>query len=295
MRKNDPDRAGRVDARLAPSSALPDDGAEATTVLPAGDETLDTLFDGRLRILQSRRGYRFSLDALLLAHFAGPRGREKVFDLGAGSGVVSLILATFYPDLFVTGIEIQEAMVACARRSARLNGLDRRVQILQRDVRTIAKTLPPAPADLVVCNPPYRGIGSGRVSQECERMIARHEIKGELMDFVHAGAHLLDNKGRMVLIFLAGRTSDLLQSMRSAGIEPKRLRFVHSCPGREAGLVMAEGVKGGRREQKVLPPLILYDRRRHYTAEVAAILSGDGFTRDRRSSHPVSPAAAKNR
>jgi tRNA1Val (adenine37-N6)-methyltransferase len=293
MNKNDPG-AGRVDPRIAPSAELRDESA-AAMVSPAGHETLDTLFNGRLRILQSRRGYRFSLDALLLAHFAGPRGRDKVFDLGAGSGVVSLILATFYPDLFVTGIEIQEAMVACGQKSARLNGLDRRVQILQRDVRTIAKTLPPAAADLVVCNPPYRGIGSGRVSPDCERMIARHEIKGELINFVHAGAHLLRNKGRMVLIFLAGRTADLLRSMRSSGIEPKRLRFVHSSADQEAGLVMAEGVKGGRKGQNILPPLIVYDRCHHYTPEVAAILSGEGFRRDPRSSQRVSPAGREIR
>jgi tRNA1Val (adenine37-N6)-methyltransferase len=263
------------------------------TVWPTDAETLDVLFDGRLRVLQSRKGYRFSLDALLLAYFASPRGTEKVVDLGSGSGVVSLILAKFYPNLAVTGLELQETLAARAQRSARLNGLESRVRILQGDVRTISTTLPPGGADLVVANPPFRRAGSGRMSPDPERMIARHEIKAELTDFLRAAAYVLANKGRLVLIFLASRLGDLLQAMRSVAIEPKRLRFVHSRRGEEASLVLVEGLKGGRKEQKILAPLVVYEDCDNYTPEVAGIISGEISKRDRRSQSRVSPAGRK--
>jgi tRNA1Val (adenine37-N6)-methyltransferase len=257
-----------------PESSGPRYDDAAATVLPTGDRTLDVLFNGQLRILQSRKGYRFSLDAVLLATFASPRGAEKVVDLGAGSGVVSLILAKLHPNLAVTGLEIQEPMVTCAQKSARLNQLESRVTILQCDVRRIAKILPPGRADLIVCNPPYRKPASGRVSPDPEKRIARHEIAGGLDDFTRAGAYLLRVNGRMAVVYPAIRVVDLLGSMRLAGIEPKRLCMVHSFAGAEASLVLVEGVKGGRSGVKVLAPLVIYEKGKQYSAEVASILAG---------------------
>jgi len=257
-----------------PESSGPRYDDAAVTVLPTGDRTLDALFNGQLRILQSRKGYRFSLDAVLLATFASPRGAEKVVDLGAGSGVVSLILAKLHPNLAVTGLEIQETMVTCAQKSARLNQLESRVTILQCDVRRIAKVLPPGRADLVVCNPPYRKPTSGRISPNTEKQIARHEVKASLGDFLGAGAYLLSAKGRMAVSYPAIRTVDLLATMRAAGLEPKRLRMVHSFAGAEASLVLVEGAKGGRSGMKILAPLVIYEKGKQYSAEVASILAG---------------------
>lgn len=257
-----------------PESSAPRYDDAAATTLPTGDRTLDALFKGQLRILQSRKGYRFSLDAVLLATFASPRGAEKVVDLGAGSGVVSLILAKLHPSLAVTGLEIQETMVTWAQKSARLNQLASRVAILQCDVRRIAKVLPPGEADLVVCNPPYRKPASGRVSPDAEKRIARHEIAGGLIDFVQAGAYLLRVNGRMAVVYPAVRTVDLLAAMRAAGLEPKRLRMVYSFAGAEASLVLVEGAKGGRSGMKILAPLVIYEKGKQYGAEVASILAG---------------------
>ena len=257
-----------------PESSGPRYDDVAATVSPTGDRTLDALFNGQLRILQSRKGYRFSLDSVLLATFASPRGAEKVVDLGAGSGVVSLILAKLHPNLAVTGLEVQETMVTCAQKSARLNQLESRVTILQCDVRRIAKVLPPGGADLVVCNPPYRKPTSGRISPNTEKQIARHEVKASLGDFLRAGAYLLPAKGRMTVSYPAVRCVDLLAIMREANIEPKRLRMVHSFAGAEASLVLVEGVKGGRSGLKILAPLVIYEKGKQYGTEVASILAG---------------------
>lgn len=255
------------------SSGRPYDDA-AVTVLPTGDRTLDALFDGQLRVLQSRKGYRFSLDAVLLATFASPQSGGKVVDLGAGSGVVSLILAKLHSNLAVTGLEIQEPMVTCGQKSARLNQLESRVTILQGDVRRIVKVLPPGGTDLVVCNPPYRKPTSGRISPNTEKQIARHEIKASLGDFLRAGAYLLRVNGRMAVVYPAGRTVDLLATMRAAGLEPKRLRMVHSFAGAKASLVLVEGTKGGSTGIEVPAPLVIYEKGKQYSAEVASILAG---------------------
>jgi len=241
--------------------------------LTSSDETLDALFQGELKLRQSRRGYRFSLDTLLLARFATVRPDEAAADLGSGNGVIALILARLHPGLSITAVEIQRQMAERARENMRLNGFDKRVKVLCGDVRAIARFAAPRSHGLVVCNPPYRKPTSGRLSPDPEKRIARHEIEGSLDDFSRAGAYLLSVGGRMAIIYPAHRTVDLLGSMRAAGIEPKRLRMIQSFAGAEASLALVEGVKGGRSGIEVPAPLVIYEKGKQYSAEVASILA----------------------
>jgi tRNA1Val (adenine37-N6)-methyltransferase len=240
----------------------------------APGETLDTVFDGRLVLVQSRSGYRFSVDALLLAHFVSVRRADRIVDLGSGNGVIALALACLYPAAAVTAVEFQAAMVERARRSARWNQLDARVEVLRGDVRR-AGELPDAESfDVAVCNPPYRGAASGRISAGDERRTARHELNGDLGDFLSAAHRLLRNKGRAALVHLAPRSVDVLGAMRSVGLEPKRLRMVYSFADAEASLLLVEGVKGGRAGLTVETPLVIYRSGKTYSDEAAALLAG---------------------
>lgn len=239
-----------------------------------GDETLDALFGGDLKLYQTRRGYRFSLDSVLLADFATVRRENNVIDLGTGSGVMPLILAYRYPSISVTGVEIQREMADRATRNVRFNGYEDRVSIACMDIASAAAHFRSETFDLVICNPPYRRSTSGRLSPSSERQIARHELKAGLDDFVGVAAFLLKNKGCFACIQLGERTVDLLNAMRSAGIEPKRLRVVHPFADREASMILVEAVKNGRRGLNILPPLIVYDADKTYTAEINAVLRG---------------------
>lgn len=237
-----------------------------------GDETIDTFFQGGLRVIQRKSGYRFSLDAALLAHFVRLHGNDEVVDLGTGNGVIPLILASLYPSVGVVGLELQEGMVERARRSLALNRLGQRVKIIQGDVCSVEKLFSPESFDAVVCNPPYRKPATGRMNPDPEKRIARHEIKARLADFVRAGSYLLRRGGHMALVYPASRMVDLLYAMRRQNMEPKRLRLVHSFKGSTATLVLAEGVKGAGSELKILPPLILYTKWKEYSREVRALL-----------------------
>jgi tRNA1Val (adenine37-N6)-methyltransferase len=104
--------------------------------------------------------------------------------------------------------------------------------------------------------------------------MARHEIAGGLAEFLGAGVFLLRASGRMAMVYDAVRGVDLLTSMRHAGLEPKRLRLVHSFAGAKASLVLVEAIKGGRSGVEVLPPLIVYQRDKTYSAEVASVIAG---------------------
>jgi tRNA1Val (adenine37-N6)-methyltransferase len=221
-------------------------------------ETLDTLSIGQLRFLQAEKGYRYSLDPILLAHFSADRAKGQVVDLGTGGGILPLLLSHLGNADVLTGIELQPTLVERARRNVELNALTGQVTILDGDIRKIKSLLPAGSADLVVANPPYRKVGSGRIAPDDERAAARHELAGGLREFTAAAGWLLKHGGSFCLIYLAERLSELLIEMVGAGIEPKRLRMIHSRRGEEAKLVLVEGRKGGRPGLIVEKPLTLY-------------------------------------
>ena len=232
-------------------------------------ETLTKFRLGDLQLVQAEAGYRFSLDPVLLARFITVQAEDQIVDLGAGSGVISLLLARLSPARHITGLELQPDLVRRAQRNVELNCLQDVVRIIEGDVRKIKTLLPAAQTDLIVSNPPYRKLQSGRVAPNPERAVARHEMAGGVEDFVSAAAWLLKNGGRLGLIFLAERLPELICSMVAWGIEPKRLRMVHPQPGESAKMVLVEGRKGGRPGLGVDPPLMIYQGPgREYTAEV---------------------------
>jgi tRNA1Val (adenine37-N6)-methyltransferase len=218
------------------------------------DEILDEFLDGRLRLIQSARGYRFSIDAVLLSQFVTIKPRDVVVDLGAGCGIISLILLLEKPVGYVIALEIQKHLVDQAVRNAALNGFMDRMGVLLGDLRQVP--LGRSIADVVVCNPPYRGPGSGRVNPDFERAIARHEIMASLNDILSAANSVLKPKGRVAVIYPAGRLVDLIVRMRAFDFEPKRMQVVYPSMEEESKLVLVEGSRAGKGGVKILPPLI---------------------------------------
>ena len=228
-------------------------------------ETLDTLFEGRLEILQRRDGYRFSIDALLLAHFAEPGPKDRIIDLGTGCGILPLVLLFHRKASRVIGVEIQPSLANLARRNASLNRFTSRMKIWEKDLKELNTKKLKGVFDLVLSNPPYRKIGSGRINPNQEKALARHEIKATLEDVLRTAYHLLKDKGRLAMIYPASRAADLIKEMARFHLEPKRLRFVHSHDNDEARLILVEGLKEGQAQVRILPPFILYDSAGEYT------------------------------
>lgn len=247
-----------------------DASREGSACGPDG-ETVDAILGGRLRIIQPKFGYRFSIDALLLAHFAVLREGEAAIDLGTGSGVVALLLAGRQSGGRILGIDIQEELASMARRSAELNGVAGCVEFRCGDIRRPDALFAPDSFDVAVFNPPYRRLRSGRANPDFAKAVARHEIAGTVADFLTAAARALRTGGRAYAIYPARRMVELLVRMRAAGIEPKRLRIVHSRAGGRGEFVLVEGVKGGREELAVLAPLVIYSEGAAYTDEMAAL------------------------
>lgn len=232
-----------------------------------GSLTLDSIKD--IKLYQSRDGYRFSLDALLLASFVNLKRVKEAIDLGAGSGIVGLLLARRYPEARVTLLELQESLYRLAERNIRLNNLEERVSALKSDIRRLPGGLPGF--DLALSNPPFRKPLSGLLNVERERAVARHEMEISLRELVRAASGCLKNRGRLCMIYHPLRLHELTDELARAGLEPKRLRFVHGNATLEAKMVLLEAAKNGRAGLKVERPLFVYREDGGYTPEMEEI------------------------
>jgi tRNA1Val (adenine37-N6)-methyltransferase len=146
--------------------------------------------------------------------------------------------------------------------------LEEKIKIVHKDMQSITTDMIAGPADLVLSNPPYRKFLSGKVNPCLQRAVARHEIKINLMELLETAGKLLKGGGRFFTIYPAERVVDLIVGMRDSGIEPKRIRSIHSAQGTEARLILMEGVKGGRSGVNIDKPLIIYKNKVDYSDEV---------------------------
>ena len=234
-------------------------------------ERIDDLELKGLRIIQSRKGFRFGMDAVLLAHFVDVRPGDRVADLGTGTGIIPLLLAGHTKASKLTGLEIQPEMADMAGRSVALNNLTDRVSILQGDLRQAHELLGYGGFDVVTCNPPYERQGSGVVSEDRALAIARHEVACTILDVCRASFDILRQRGRLALIIRADRVMDVLLALRQTRLEPKRIRMVCARADREPNLMLVEASRGGSPGLRWEPPLIIYDANGHYTPELFGI------------------------
>jgi len=244
---------------------------ETTGIL--SDETLDTMFQGKLKVIQKKDGYRFSLDAVILGRLAQISPEDRVFDLGTGCGIIPLILAATSKAKEIVGVEIQEELSEVARRNVALNDLRDVITIIKEDLKNLPSLYPTGAFDFILTNPPFRKRATGRINPQEQKSIARHEIAISLQEVLTVAHFLLKTQGKLFLIYPAFRLVDLFYEMRACDLEPKTLQCVHSRVNTPAKMVLVEGVKGGGVELQVKEPLIIYDTEGKYTEALQEVYS----------------------
>ena len=230
-------------------------------------ERIDDLIISGFKLIQHPDQFCFSLDAVLLAHFASVRPGSTVVDLGTGTGVIGLLLLARGAGT-VTGLEINSDMADMARRSARLNGLEDKFTILNGDLRQVKEYMPSGSIELIVSNPPYRPVGGGYINPNDKVAVARHELTANLAEVVAAAKYLVKYRGRFAMVHLPERLAEISVAMCQAGNEPKRLQFVYPAVNKKPNMVLIEGVRGANPGIDVLPPLIVYTTDGKYSEDI---------------------------
>lgn len=215
--------------------------------------------------------HTFGTDAVLLADFASPNKNDIVCDMGTGCGIIPMLLLRNGKGKHITGIEIQKNGYEQAIESVKLSNAIDKADIINGDIKNIKTLLPHGSFNVVIMNPPYKASNGGIESKTESAKIARHETACTVDDVTAAAAHLLNFGGRLCLCNRPERLADTIISMRNAGIEPKRLRFVSKKANTAPWLFMIEGKKGAKPFMKVEAPLALYNQSGELCDEVMNI------------------------
>lgn len=248
---------------------------ETDQIPPGGrDLTLDTIWSNNVRIVQPRRGYRFGLDAVLLAHFLETDSRDRVLEIGTGSGIIAVLARALGKNwASLVAVEIQPELAGLAEQNFRLNALPN-ASVLRED----ARSLPAATAqfDLIFANPPYRQVGRGRLNPSMQKAVARHELELTLEQLVDcAERHLAAASGRLSVILPGFREADFHRRIsQSRAFALRRHRYVHSFASHPPAFFLATVSRDAAAPLIEDAPLFIYRAAGEYTPEMASMLTG---------------------
>lgn len=236
------------------------------------------LVNDRLRLIQHTDGLTFGTDALLLAGFVSGKHRLGC-ELGSGSGIISMLLLTRDKLSSAVALEVQEEYATLTEENAKLNGLSDRLTAVHTDLRDYRHS---EEFDIIYTNPPYMKKDSGRKNALDKKNIARHEVCGDIYDFCAAAGKMLKFGGYFAAVYRPDRLVDLLDAMRKARLEPKRITLVYADTKSEPSMALVEARSGGKCGLLMTRPLFIYADKEHkkYTDDMNFIMENGSFPSD---------------
>jgi tRNA1Val (adenine37-N6)-methyltransferase len=215
------------------------------------------------------KNHKFGMDAVLLSKFTRIKKDSRVCELGTGNGIIPLLWCREYRNFTVDAVEIQPEAAQIARRSAENCGLSDIINIINDDFKTTT-VLKSENYNIVVCNPPYKKIGTGPISENDALKIANHEQHTTLEDVIKTASRLLKYGGSFYMCHRPERLADIFDLMRQNRIEPKRLRLVQQRANTKAMLILCEGKKQAK-AGLITDPVLIVEDNGEYSAEMKEI------------------------
>ena len=231
-------------------------------------ERLDDLQIQGYKIIQNPEKFCFGMDAVLLSSFVRCRPQDKALDLGTGTGIIPILLAAKTAVSHIDALEIQPESADMANRSIQYNHLEERIHVTTGDICETAQLFPRASFDVVTTNPPYMNDNHGLKNPDLPKAIARHEVFCTLDDVCREASLLLKSGGRFYMVHRPHRLAEIITSLKTYKLEPKRMKLVHPFADKEANMVLIEAVRGGKSMMKVEAPIIVYKEPGVYTQEI---------------------------
>lgn len=243
-------------------------------------ERIDELGINNMSVIQNDEYFCFGMDSILLANFVKSNSSKNVIvDFCSGSGVIPIIISAKNKYKKIYAIELQNEMFDLLNRNVLKNNLSDIIIPINEDIKNISniKNTISENIDIIVCNPPYKEVGTGIINESEVKYIARHEEKCKLSDVFESANKLLNVKGELYLVHKPERLADLISEARKHNLEPKIIKFVYPKVDLKPSIVLIKYVKKGGNELIIEKPLIEYTASGDYTDEIYNLygISGD--------------------
>lgn len=233
-------------------------------------ERIDDLQYKNLKIIQDTDGFCFGIDSVLLTEFAKDiKDDSTIVDLGTGTGILSILLSKKVNPKKIIAIEKQKEVFEMAKRSIKLNSLEKTIEIINEDIKDL--TIEKNKYDVVVTNPPYKKMGTGINAKKEKQQISRFESTVDLDNWIKVSSNILNPKGSLYMVYRTDRLTEVFSALKQNHLEVKRIRFVYSKSTEQSNLVLIKAVKNAKVFLKVENPLIIYNEDGSYTDEILNI------------------------
>ena len=231
--------------------------------------TITELLLSGFQLFQDEKEFKFSIDAILLAHFGEAKSNKHYLELGTGTGVIPHVL--YHRGAHhVVGVDCNPRVIELAQRSVLHNGIAEAVSMVELDYMTDAGKLYYGQFDGIYMNPPYFETNSGLLSTVENVALALHEQQYSMKDRLLQAQRYLKFGGTLWMIYTTPRIESLLSAIEQTQFRVKRMRFIHGNQGKVSKLVLLELKYGGKLGMMVEPPLYIYELDGSYSDEVRA-------------------------
>lgn len=231
-------------------------------------------FDDKI-IYQNDDYFSFSLDSVLLANFVTIKlSDKKIIDFCTGNGPIPMLMS-FRTKARIFGVELQKEIFELGYDSVKENKMDDYIELINDNVINVSKIFEAESFDVVTCNPPYfKYKEDSLVNANDVKTIARHEVMLNLEEVIKSAKYVLKNGGTIAMVHRPDRMVEIINLMQKYGIEPKKIRFVYPKIGREANILLIEGIKNGKTGLKVMSPLYTHNADGSYVDEIRKMFGG---------------------
>ena len=226
-------------------------------------------------IYQNDDYFAFSLDSVLLANFVTIKPSDKkIIDFCCGNAPIPMLMS-FRTEARIFGVELQKDVYSLGYDSVIENGMDRQIELINDDIKNIGNIIESESMDVVTCNPPYFKYKAGSLVNDNEvKTIARHEVTLNLEDVIKAGRYVLKNGGTFAMVHRPDRMIEIINLMQKYRIEPKKIRLIYPKVGKDANILLIEGIKNGKSGLKVMGPLYTHNVDGSYVDEIRMMFGG---------------------
>jgi len=205
-------------------------------------------------LYQPQNGYCYNSDSLFLYDFINrlqPKG--TVLDVGAGCGVVGLLVARDNPQVKLEAVEKQKDFIHYARTNARVNAIAYTLyegDFLSLDIQH--------KYDYIISNPPFYPSGAQKSNNEMVYN-ARYNLHLPMDAFFKKVSQLLKPKSHFVFCYDATQFGLVCAALERVKMRIVDVQFVHPKQDRTASLVIIHARNGSNSMMKVWSPLIHFD------------------------------------
>ena len=199
------------------------------------------------KMIVEEKGLKITEDAILLSEFMKKyfsrkrknlKGEKSFLEIGAGQGIISLLLSELDIISKIFAVEIQEEVFAALKKNIEINDLNGKIIPINKDIKNVNGEY-----DFIFSNPPYKKTSSGKMPENEMKRISKYEILLTLEELILEIRRLLKNYGEFFLVVPNSRLNDVFRC-----IYENRLNIlsVKVNKYKKVDLVVVHGKKGGK-------------------------------------------------